>query len=273
MEEYQLFPDIKLLCGAGKPHLHDGVGIAYCLDGVMECKTGGMYYYLTSGNYMVYSINECSLSASENYNGLTLALSGVSSGSSVTEIVCDADKLNERIAQKGICIARADGELLRVFSDTLSFHSKAGEAWLKVRAIEMIMLVSNVFSDRRTEYSGKIKAIGDSICDNISCHITISQFSEQFDLNQTTLKETFRQSFGCSIYAYAKCRKMFRAAELILQTDMKIIDIAEEVGYCNASKFAKAFCDVMGTTPRRFRMEHSNVSHMAKVCISPSASY
>ena len=273
MVEYQLFSDIKLFCGAEKPQLHDGVGIAYCLDGVMECKAGGSYYYLTSGNYMVYSINECSTLTSENYNGLTLIVSDVSSESSVSELVCDADNLRERIAQKGLYTAKADGELLRAFSDTLSYHSKAGEAWLKVRAIEMIMLVSNAFSDRHTEYSEKITAAGGFVCDNICCHITISQLAEQFGLNQTTLKECFRQTFGCSIYAYAKCRKMFRAAELLLQTDMKIIDIAEEVGYCNASKFAKAFRDVAGTTPRRFRMEHNSVNRTVKACILASVSY
>lgn len=273
MVEYQLFPDIKLVCGAEKPHRHGGVGIAYCLDGVMECKAGRSYYYLTSGNYMVYSINECSTQTSENYNGLTLIVSGASSESSVTELVCDADKLRERIKQKGTYISRADGELLRTFSDTLSYHSKAGEAWLKVRAIEMIMLVSNLFTGVRTGYADKITAIGSVICDNISCHITISQLAAQFSLNQTTLKESFRQTFGCSVYAYAKCRKMFRAAELLTQTDMKIIDIAEEAGYCNASKFAKAFRDVMDTTPRSFRMEHSCASGSKNVCISASAAY
>lgn len=273
MVEYQLFPDIKLICGAPKPHLHDDVGISYCLDGVMECKAGGNYYYLTSGNYMVYSINECSTQTSENYYGLTLTVSGVSSESSVTELICDTDKLRERIKQNGTYIAKADGELLRTFSDTLSDHGKAGEAWLKVRAIEMIMLVSNLLTYIRTEYNEKITAIGSAICDNIGCHLTISQLAEQFDLNQTTLKNSFRQTFGCPIYSYAKSRKMFRAAELMNTSEMRIIDIAEEVGYCNASKFAKAFCDIMGTAPRHFRMEHNHVSNSKSACISASATY
>lgn len=273
MVEYQLFPDIKLICGADKPHMQEGVGISYCLDGVMECKADGSYYYLTSGNYMVYSINECSTHTSENYNGLTLIVSGVSSGSSVTELVCDADKLRERIKQKGAYIAKADGELLRAFSDTLSDHSKAGEAWLKVRAVEMIMLVSNLFTSVRAEYAEKISAVSYTICDSISCHVTISQLSKRVRLNPTTLKTAFKSTFGCSIYFYAKCRKMFRAAELLLQTDMKIIDIAEEVGYCNASKFAKAFRDVMSTAPRRFRMEHSHVLNSKNTCIPSYTAY
>ena len=50
---------------------------------------------------------------------------------------------------------------------------------------------------------------------------------------------------------------MFRAAKLLRDTDMKIIDIAEEVGYSNASKFSYAFRSVMGAAPKRFRMEQN----------------
>ena len=65
-------------------------------------------------------------------------------------------------------------------------------------------------------------------------------------------------------------RKMFRAAELLRGTDMKIIDIAEEVGYCNASKFASAFRDVVGRAPRDYRTEHKLTASSAKCAVKAS---
>ena len=84
----------------------------------------------------------------------------------------------------------------------------------------------------------------------------IRRLAEQFAIAPHTLKAEFSRYFGSSVYSYTKLRKMFRAAELICTADMKIIDIAEEVGYCNASKFSSAFRSVMGTAPKDYRTEH-----------------
>lgn len=97
------------------------------------------------------------------------------------------------------------------------------------------------------------------------------------EVNTTTLKAVFRRIFGCSIYAYAKNRKMFYAAVLLRDTDMKIIDIAEEAGYCNASKFSSAFSSVIGVSPsvyrRSFRMEQCKLTHSRTGNISKTITY
>ena len=85
-----------------------------------------------------------------------------------------------------------------------------------------------------------------------------------FEIDGTTLKSLFRQIHGCPVYNYAKNRKMFRAAELLRTTDMKVIDIAEEVGYSNASKFSSAFRDVMGVNPKYYQMEHNSFCKKSK---------
>ena len=43
------------------------------------------------------------------------------------------------------------------------------------------------------------------------------------------------------------------AAELLRQTNRTVLDIAGQFGYDNASKFAKAFRDVIGVSPREYR--------------------
>ncbi|MBQ7849281.1 MAG: helix-turn-helix transcriptional regulator [Clostridia bacterium] len=55
------------------------------------------------------------------------------------------------------------------------------------------------------------------------------------------------------------CRegRMQEAAQLLIHTDRPIGEIAEMSGYTNASKFAAAFQDVMGETPREFRQAHT----------------
>ena len=46
---------------------------------------------------------------------------------------------------------------------------------------------------------------------------------------------------------------MEMAAKLLAETDESILEIAGRIGYENGSKFARAFRDVMGISPGRYR--------------------
>ena len=46
---------------------------------------------------------------------------------------------------------------------------------------------------------------------------------------------------------------MHGAAELLRSTDRTVLDIAGQFGYDNASKFARAFRDVIGVSPNEYR--------------------
>ena len=55
------------------------------------------------------------------------------------------------------------------------------------------------------------------------------------------------------VYFYTKKYKMNLAAQWLSENKMKIGDIALELGYSNASKFAKAFQSVYGILPKDYR--------------------
>ena len=52
---------------------------------------------------------------------------------------------------------------------------------------------------------------------------------------------------------YIGAGRLRQAAELLRQTNRTVLDIAGQFGYDNASKFAKAFRDVIGVSPREYR--------------------
>ncbi|MCQ2459719.1 MAG: AraC family transcriptional regulator [Ruminococcus sp.] len=84
-------------------------------------------------------------------------------------------------------------------------------------------------------------------------HITIEQASKISGVSKTKLKADFQKEYGISYYSYFRKERMKLAAQLLLETKQKIIDIAEAVGYENSSKFAKAFRDVTGFSPSEYR--------------------
>ena len=273
MEEYQLFPDIRLICGAEKTSAYDGIGITYCFEGVREYYIGKRYFYLTAGSCIIYRNNTLISADSTDLRTITLIIDSNNAPESSDDMLFDSKSFTDKLSVYTPYITKADSETARLFAETEKFRRSSDTVMLRIRAVEALMLISNSLNSIPADKREKALAASELICGDIMTHYTIRQLSERFRMNPTTFKETFRQIFGCSVYSYVKNRKMFRAAELLLHTDMKIIDIAAEVGYCNASKFAKAFCNVTGKTPRRFRTEHIKRLNAEVPCVTASAQY
>lgn len=70
---------------------------------------------------------------------------------------------------------------------------------LRIKLIDFLMLIQKQ-KDSGIKHNEVIKDIGDTICQNVSGHYTITQLSEMFRFNATTLKAAFKNNFGCSVY-------------------------------------------------------------------------
>lgn len=53
--------------------------------------------------------------------------------------------------------------------------------------------------------------------------------------------------------SFLRAQKMHAAAKLLRESDRTVLDVASQFGYENASKFAKAFRDVIGVSPNSYR--------------------
>ncbi len=110
--------------------------------------------------------------------------------------------------------------------------------------------------ERRKAFGRKREMIGrvqEYIGDNLGSRLTIDLLAEEFHISPTQLKKSFREVTGTTIYVYVRSRRMQKAASLLTETDQTVLDIAGQCGYDNGSKFAKAFRDVMGCSPREYR--------------------
>lgn len=254
-QEIQLFPDIRLICGeAPEPAGENVLEISFCISGISEYFINGEYCYLTANNCLIArhdNISDCHIVYSQDYCGITLLIDSSYNCKALSELLDMPDILyNMQSCEQ--CLFSSDDTFKRLFSE---IYGTSGISMLRIKVMELLVLMGEK-KDCVCEKSGRIRKIGSFICENLCEHYTIAQLSELFEIDQTTLKNVFRQTMGCPVYTYAKNRKMFCAAELLRDTEMKIIDIAEEVGYCNASKFSRAFFSVMGITPKNYQMEH-----------------
>ena len=83
--------------------------------------------------------------------------------------------------------------------------------------------------------------------------ISLLQLSELTHFSTRQITRRFKQAVGLSISEYILSQRMNHARELLSTTDMRITDIAFEVGFNNPSYFCEQFHKVMGCTPNQFR--------------------
>lgn len=83
--------------------------------------------------------------------------------------------------------------------------------------------------------------------------LTLNMLADMVYLNPNYLSNLFAQVTGCTLNRYIKQIRMEKAQELLLNTNMKVTDISQTVGYPNTSYFCKSFQQLFGATPERFR--------------------
>lgn len=79
------------------------------------------------------------------------------------------------------------------------------------------------------------------------------EYAGKVHLSQTYICRVFREQTGQSIGKVIFERRMEKAAELLLSTNLMVREVAERVGYLNFSYFCKRFRDYYMMTPNTFR--------------------
>ena len=83
--------------------------------------------------------------------------------------------------------------------------------------------------------------------------LTIPQLAARFHLSGTMLKTCFRQIYGQPIHRYLLEQRMIKAAKLLSETQMTVLQVAEAVGYDSYKNFSRVFKEAVGVTPADYR--------------------
>lgn len=89
---------------------------------------------------------------------------------------------------------------------------------------------------------------------DISIHHSAKELAKMYAISESSLKNYFRGVYGKNISEYMNKFRMQKAADLLENTDESILEIGEQVGYQNQSKFAAAFRKYYEMTPRQYRI-------------------
>ena len=82
---------------------------------------------------------------------------------------------------------------------------------------------------------------------------TVADLSVLLNYSRMQLTRLFNKKFGTTPHKFLVDYKLRYAQNLLMTTDMKVIDIAEFVGFTNLASFNTYFKNAYGTTPGHFR--------------------
>lgn len=83
--------------------------------------------------------------------------------------------------------------------------------------------------------------------------LSILNLSRRACVSATTFKEGFRRLYGLPVHTWLQQRRMERAAELLRDSSLSVLGVAQSVGYGSASQFSAAFHRQYGMTPAMYR--------------------
>ncbi len=90
-------------------------------------------------------------------------------------------------------------------------------------------------------------------------NLTLRELSQKYYVNSSYLGQVFRKKYGQSFKDYLCSYRISMAAKELLQTDKKIGQIAEEVGYHDTDYFITKFIEQIGCTPAKYRRNAGQV--------------
>ena len=284
MTVYKLFSGISLIYhdifsiggAASPPVTGDLLEVSFCCGGRSEYRRSRHCYYLSGDEYMIRRCSANDTGArypTGQYSGVTLLADMNGDMKELSQLLDGAERvpalLSERLGST-LYLNGIPDTAVHIFKELWELREKASAGLMRIKAVELLMALGDIDMEtsqaREHSITDEQMKVADKVCtfacSNINEHYTIAQLAEMMRVSQTKLKYCFRMVYGCSLYAYLRRQKMYAAAELLRTTDRNILDIAVDCGYDNGSKFAKAFRDVMGRSPRDYRkyagvrMEH-----------------
>ena len=110
-----------------------------------------------------------------------------------------------------------------------------------------------VISDNVQVYSPVVQQVVKVINEEYKEELSLKTLAAKYRINSSYLGQIFSKEVGVSFSEYLNKIKNTKAKELILNTNMKINNIAKEVGYTDTSYFYRKFKKYYGVCPSTLR--------------------
>ncbi|MEC0239516.1 response regulator [Paenibacillus dokdonensis] len=101
---------------------------------------------------------------------------------------------------------------------------------------------------------------------NYNTDVTLEKVASVVFLNPAYFSQVFKQKTGSGFKEYVTGLRMEKAIHLLEHTQLKLVDIAEKIGYQDVKHFTQVFRKRMNVTPTEYRQRVATESSMSQAC-------
>lgn len=118
--------------------------------------------------------------------------------------------------------------------------------------LEITAIITQLHAEK-SQYTPVVRQIMHEVQENYKENMNLKLLSYKYHMNTSYLGQIFQKEVGCTFNQFMSNTKIEKARELILHTNLKINDIAQEVGYPDTSYFYRKFKQYYGVSPASLR--------------------
>ncbi len=115
-------------------------------------------------------------------------------------------------------------------------------------------LAGEVMRSRSGGVTQIIERVKDYIDNHYTWDISLSQMAERFYINLPYLSSAFKRVVGQNFQDYILKKRMDKAAEILLETQLSVAEVASIVGYDDVRHFSRMFKKHLGMNPSDYRV-------------------
>lgn len=108
----------------------------------------------------------------------------------------------------------------------------------------------NYFKINHTELVNEIEIY---MRENLDNDISLEEISKKFKISKSSLNDKFSKTFQYTPMKYIQRLRLIKAQELLLKSNLSIIEISNDLNFKNPSNFTRAFKDFTGLSPSSYR--------------------
>ncbi|MBQ7821329.1 MAG: helix-turn-helix domain-containing protein [Clostridia bacterium] len=254
------------------PHIHRFLELAYVLEGTAVHGMNGVEAVIKKGDYIIIDLGDVHYYNAPN-NGQFMIQNLLFLPEFVDRMLINAQSFSEVLncylvkcsnGKTPLAIANRifhddDGRVKDILSHLLNEYEQKKLGYLEAIRCDIIEIIIETI--RKASPGNNSFAVSKSteyICQYISNHfkesITLTDVCNATGYSVPYVSRRFKEENGMTFSRYLQQMRINEARRLLFESNAKIIDIAEHVGYSDIKFFNTLFKKLTGKTPREYRL-------------------
>lgn len=150
-----------------------------------------------------------------------------------------------------ICLQELNSDVFTGALQQLYLETKARELFLL--QVQALMKKENTVFKLRPADIDSLHHAKNYIEQNYQTPCSIIDLAKIVGINQTKLKNGFKDLFGTTVFGYVRDIQMEKAKQLLLEERLYVSEVADQVGYNHPQHFAVAFKRKFGILPSELK--------------------